>query len=98
MEIYVPIKIPVLRGHTKIELFDHDEIHRMEPKYVQEKPNAIQDEFIQQRGYSKNKNGETGDVRALRKKGVLENPLSGPQEVSQNGDETGSGSSFYGDE
>jgi hypothetical protein len=47
MEIYVPIKIPVLRGHTKIELFDHDEIHRMEPKYVQEKPNAIQDELLQ---------------------------------------------------
>jgi len=59
---------------------------------------AVQDEFIQQRGFRSNKNGETGDVRDLRKNGVLDDPLSGPKEVSRRGDNTGAGSSFYDDE
>ena len=53
---------------------------------------------MQQRGFSKNKLGETNDVRDLRKNGVLEEPLSKPREISSKGDETGAGSSFYGDE
>ena len=60
--------------------------------------NAVQDTFVQQRGYSKNKLGETADVRDLQKNGVLEKPISGPREVSPKGDETGAGSSFYGDD
>ena len=34
----------------------------------------------------------------LQKNGVLEAPLTGPREVSPSGDETGAGSSFYGDD
>ena len=56
---------------------------------------AVQDTFIQQRGFKYNENGETGDVRELRKRGVLDDPISGPKEVSPKGDSTGVGSSFY---
>ncbi|MAG25290.1 hypothetical protein CMI47_06890 [Candidatus Pacearchaeota archaeon] len=56
---------------------------------------AVQDTFVQQRGLSANRLGETADSRDLQKKGVLEKPISGPSEVSPRGDNTGAGSSFY---
>ncbi len=56
---------------------------------------AIQETFVQQRGFDENKLGKTGDVRDLRKNGVLETPITGPKEVSKHGDSTGVGSSFY---
>jgi len=56
---------------------------------------AIQDTFYQQRGFSSNKRGETGDVRELRKRGVLDNPITGQKEVSSKGDSSGAGNSFY---
>lgn len=56
---------------------------------------AIQDTFVQQRGYSSNNQGVTGDVRALQSNGVLTTPISQPAEVSPSGDSTGAGSSFY---
>lgn len=59
---------------------------------------AVQDTFVQQRGYEKNRLGETADVRDLQKSGVLEKPISTPREVSPKGDQTNAGSSFYGDE
>ena len=59
---------------------------------------AVQETFVQQRGYAKNKNGVTQDVRDMQKNGVLEKPISQPREVSPRGDKSGSGSSFYGDE
>ena len=59
---------------------------------------AVQDTFVQQRGFAKNKLGETADIRDLQKNGVLDKPISGPREVSPEGDSTGAGSSFYGDE
>jgi hypothetical protein len=59
---------------------------------------AVQDTFVQQRGFSKNRLGETADVRDLQKNGVLDKPLTGPKEVSPKGDKTNVGSSFYGDE
>lgn len=56
---------------------------------------AIQDTFVQQRGYPSNSQGATGDVRALQNNGVLTTPISQPAEVSPSGDTTGAGSSFY---
>ena len=57
---------------------------------------AVQKEFDQQRGERFDKNGEaTGDKRDLVDNGVLDKPLSGPKEVSERGDTTGAGSSFY---
>ena len=59
---------------------------------------AVQDTFIQQRGFSQNGEGPTGDVRELQKKGVLDAPISGPSEISSKGTSTKAGSSFYGDD
>jgi hypothetical protein len=60
--------------------------------------NAIQHEFVQQRGFEENILGKTGDRRELIEKGILDVPITGPAEVSPRGDETGTGSSFYDDE
>jgi len=59
---------------------------------------AVQETFIQQRGFETNKSGETKDVRDLQKNGVLEKPISNPKEISPDGDTTGAGSSFYGED
>ena len=56
---------------------------------------AVQDTFVQQRGFKNNKLGPTADVRDLRKNGVLDQPITGPKEVSGKGDTTNVGSSFY---
>ena len=41
---------------------------------------ATQETFVQQRGFDRNRLGETGDVRALQDKGILEEPISEPDE------------------
>jgi len=56
---------------------------------------AVQDTFVQQRGFKNNRLGATGDIRDLQKNGVLDAPITGPKEVSPEGDKTGAGSSFY---
>jgi hypothetical protein len=56
---------------------------------------AVQETFVQQRGFKTNKLGNTEDVRDLQKNGVLEKPISGPKEISSKGDTTNVGSSFY---
>jgi len=59
---------------------------------------AIQDTFVQQRGFEENQLGPTADVRDLQKKGVLDAPITGPKEVSPKGETDKSRSSFYDDE
>jgi hypothetical protein len=60
---------------------------------------AVQNTFVQQRGFKENRLGETADVRELRKNGVLDEPITGPKEISRKGDTNSRGSSsFYGDE
>ena len=60
---------------------------------------AVQDTFVQQRGFKENRLGETADIRDLQKNGVLDKPISKPKEVSPSGDDTKRGaSSFYGDD
>ena len=59
---------------------------------------AVQKKFVQQRGYRENSEGVTGDKRDLREQGVLEEPLTGPKEVSEQGaqeDNSNHGSAFY---
>jgi hypothetical protein len=58
-------------------------------------PDAVQDNFYQQRGFVNNREGETADVRDLRKQGVLDNPITGPKEVSSRGTSGKAGNSFY---
>lgn len=59
---------------------------------------AVQDTFVQQRGFSENSLGETGDKRQLQEDGKLDAPISPPAEVSPKGDTGSINSSFYGDE
>lgn len=59
---------------------------------------AVQETFVQQRGFESNEEGKTGDVRELQKREVLDRPISGPQEVSPKGSTSGEASSFYDDE
>jgi len=56
---------------------------------------AVQNTFVQQRGFEENRLGKTGDVRDLQKNGVLDTPITGPKEVSEKGDSSKVGSSFY---
>ena len=56
---------------------------------------AVQDTFVQQRGFSKNRLGETNDIRTMQQKGVLDAPISGPAEVSPEGAGSSISSSFY---
>jgi hypothetical protein len=60
-------------------------------------PDAVQETFVQQRGFTENRLGETGDVRSMQQKDVLDAPITGPAEVSPRGDDSGAGSSFYGE-
>ncbi len=66
-------------------------------------PGAVQTVFVQQRGFKENKEGLTGDVRSLQKKGVVTKPITGPAEVAPaggNGEENEIGtidSAFYSD-
>jgi hypothetical protein len=57
-------------------------------------PDAIQDTFHQQRGFKTNRQGVTGDIRELRKRGVLDEPITGPKEVSSKGSNK-AGNGFY---
>ena len=59
--------------------------------------NGTQDTFVQQRGLPENRLGQTGDKRDLQENGLLDPPPTGAKEVSERGD-TGTGSSFYGDD
>ena len=62
-------------------------------------PDAVQDTFVQQRGFENNRLGPTADKRALIEQGKLDLPVSGaPAEVSKRGSPSGVGSSFYADE
>ncbi len=57
---------------------------------------AVQKEFVQQRGKETNRLGNTGDTRAL----ITQKKIEAPEkvvEVSEKGDEASISSSFYGD-
>lgn len=73
----------LMKGPTELSYSDQD---------------AQQLEFVQQRGFESNKQGETADTRTLIEKGVLERPISGPHETSELGNgKVPSGNAFYGD-
>lgn len=60
---------------------------------------AVQTTYVQQRGKSTNRLGDTGDVRELQRQGVVDKPLTGPHEVSDRGSRGSSADpGFYGDE
>lgn len=56
---------------------------------------AVQEVFVQQRGFEENRLGPTNDKRALQENDVLDAPITGPAEVSPKGSSTKAGSAFY---
>lgn len=56
---------------------------------------AVRTKFVQQRGYAESELGETADARDLRRRGVLDAPLSGQRQVSWRGTASGAAESFY---
>lgn len=63
---------------------------------------AVQDDFVQQRGFEENSEGKTGDKRALQENGKLDPPISGkPAEVKKvettNDDGTATTESYFYD-
>tara|TARA_R100000664_G_scaffold32495_1_gene47538 strand:+ start:2385 stop:3047 length:663 start_codon:yes stop_codon:yes gene_type:complete len=60
-------------------------------------PDAVEENYYQQRGYRTNQEGITGDVRDLQKTGVLDKPLTGPKGVTKKAGGK-AGSTFYGDD
>jgi len=57
---------------------------------------AVQENFVQQRGFEENSEGTTGDKRALQDKGKLDPPVSDkPAEVSKKDDASTTESHFY---
>lgn len=57
-------------------------------------PDAVQNDFVQQRGLEENRLGETGDKRDLIESGKLD-PPDAPAEVSSREDSSSVSSSFY---
>jgi hypothetical protein len=58
-------------------------------------PDAVEENYYQQRGYKDNQEGITGDIRELQKNKVLDKPLTGPKGVTKKAGGS-AGSSFYG--
>jgi len=56
---------------------------------------AVQEVFVQQRGFAENRLGPTNDKRALQENDVLDAPITGPAEVSPKGTDSKAGPSFY---
>ncbi len=61
-------------------------------------PDAVQNSFYQQRGFVENKQGKTGDVRDLIKKGVLDAPISPPSEISKRSSNSNAANTFYNED
>ena len=86
--------IKVLAITARKGLLDIDALGPTAESYTE--PNAIQETFVQQRGFEENSQGPTADIRNLQQKGVLDTPISGPAEISKRGGD-GITSSFYDD-
>lgn len=73
-------------------LVDKKPLGPTEEKYTD--PNAVQENFVQQRGFEENSEGKTNDKRQLVANGTLDSPVGGPQSILPDG----VSSSFYGDD
>tara|TARA_B100000700_G_scaffold64782_1_gene71536 strand:- start:1690 stop:2358 length:669 start_codon:yes stop_codon:yes gene_type:complete len=86
--------VQLLGKQARMGLIDRDPNGPTDESYTD--PGAVQETFVQQRGFKENRLGETADKRALQENGTLDKPISGPAEVSPRADENeGIKSSFY---
>ena len=83
--------------NARVGKIDFTPLGPTDEKYTDD--DAIQETFVQQRGFAENRLGPTGDKRALQERGTLTAPISGPAEVSPKGGDGEEGgiidSSFY---
>jgi hypothetical protein len=85
--------IKIIGKQSRKEVFFTKVLGPTGEKYTD--PGAVQETFVQQRGFKENEEGITGDVRSLREKGVLTPPITGPKQISSKGDPQDVGSAFY---
>ena len=91
------IGVKVTGKQARIGQIDKAAIGPTSEQYTDE--DAVQETFVQQRGFEENRLGPTEDKRQLQEDGVLDKPISGPKEVSKKSDDEDLiKSSFYGDE
>lgn len=65
-------------------------------KATSKEPDAVQETFVQQRGFEENSEGKTGDKRELQENGKLDPPVSKePAKISKDEDSATSDSYFY---
>lgn len=90
------VGMKVVGKQARMGQIDTDPIGPTSESYADD--DAVQETFVQQRGFSENKLGKTEDKRQLQEDGKLDAPvIDEPAEVSPDGDEDGISSSFYGD-
>lgn len=90
------VGMKVVGKQARMGQIDTDPIGPTSESYTDD--DAVQETFVQQRGFSENKLGKTEDKRQLQEDGKLDAPvIDEPAEVSPDGDEDGISSSFYGD-
>tara|TARA_B100000282_G_scaffold224579_1_gene167499 strand:- start:483 stop:1157 length:675 start_codon:yes stop_codon:yes gene_type:complete len=91
------IGVKVTGKQARIGQIDKLPIGPTSEQYTDE--GAVQENFVQQRGFEENRLGKTEDKRQLQEDGVLDPPLTGPKEVSSKSatNEDLVKSSFYGD-
>lgn len=90
------VGMKVVGKQARMGQIDTDPIGPTSESYSDD--DAVQETFVQQRGFSENKLGKTEDKRQLQEDGKLDAPvIDEPAEVSPDGDEDGISSSFYGD-
>jgi len=95
------VGLKLIGKQARMGLIDKLPIGPTDESYTDD--DAVQDTFVQQRGFSENRLGPTGDERSLQKRGILEDPISRPAEIAPRGGndtENESGmidSSFYSD-
>ena len=92
-QVEYPIGFKVELKQARKGIIDRKPLGPTEQIFTDE--DAVQETFVQQRGFEENILGKTADKRKLVEQGKMDLPEEGPRQVSPKGDEGGFSSSFY---
>lgn len=92
-QVEYPIGFKVELKQARKGIIDRKPLGPTEEIFTDE--DAVQETFVQQRGFEENILGKTADKRKLVEQGKIDLPEEGPRQVSPKGDEGGFSSSFY---
>jgi hypothetical protein len=92
-QVEYPIGFKVELKQARKGIIDRRPLGPTEEIFTDE--DAVQETFVQQRGFEENILGKTADKRKLVEQGKIDLPEEGPRQVSPKGDEGGFSSSFY---